>query len=166
VHGQYVSNLFVFGPDGLIIACVINAPGAIHDSTLAEWGGIYESLFEIFDRNKGRCVMDSAFASANHPAIIKSSQNETTCESPFEILEYRAATSLRQSAEWGMRAIQSALPRMLDAIRYEEQGQRKIILICMVMLYNFRCDRVGLNQIKTVYCPNWNKTLDDENLSN
>jgi DDE superfamily endonuclease len=120
VHDHYVSNLFVFGPDGLIIACVINAPGAIHDGTLAELGGIYKSLFEIFDRNKGKCVMDSDFASANHPAIIKSFQNKTTCESPFEILECRAATSLCQSAEWGMQAFQPAFPHMLDAICYEE----------------------------------------------
>jgi hypothetical protein len=80
---------------------------------------------------------DSAFASANHPAIVKSSQNETMAETALEVLVLREATSLCQCAEWGMRAIQSAFPRMLDNIKYEEKGSRKILLMCMVMLYNF-----------------------------
>lgn len=161
MHSHYVTNLFVFGPDGLILASVINAPGSVHDSMLADWGNIYDSLYEIHEETGGRCVMDSAFAAVNHPAIIKSSQNEAYARNALELLTCREATSLRQAAEWGMRAIQSSFPRLKDKIRYEENGSRQLILLCMVMLYNFRCDRVGLNQIKTVYVPEWNKTIND-----
>jgi DDE superfamily endonuclease len=160
-HGHYITNLFVFAPDGLIISCLVNAPGSVHDSTLADWGNVYESLSKIYDENGGRCVMDSAFAALQHPCILRSSKNETLANSALEIMEGRAATSLRQSAEWGMRAIQSAFPRLLDSIKYEDKGERKLILICMVMLYNFRWDRVGLNQIRSVYVPEWNKSIDD-----
>ena len=30
-HDHYVSNVFVFAPSGVVIACAINAPGAMHD---------------------------------------------------------------------------------------------------------------------------------------
>jgi DDE superfamily endonuclease len=43
-HSHNITNLFLFSPDGLIIACVINAPGSIHDSTLCSWGKIYDIL--------------------------------------------------------------------------------------------------------------------------
>jgi hypothetical protein len=35
-HGHYVSSVFVFGMDGVIKICGLNAPGTMHDSTLAD----------------------------------------------------------------------------------------------------------------------------------
>lgn len=61
------------------------------------------------------------------------------------------ATSLRQSAEWGMRAFQSMFPRCKDKIHYEENGERRIMLKSMVLLYNFCSNVVGINQIRNVY---------------
>jgi hypothetical protein len=152
-HGHYISNLFVFGADGKIIFCVINAPGSIHDSTLAGWGGLYDILQDIYDRLGGKCCMDSAFAALNNPCIIRSSENDYHSTNARELLIHKEATSLRQSAEWGMRAIQSAFPRVTNRIRYEEKGTRAIMMRCMVLLYNFRLKNVGLNQIQTVYEP-------------
>lgn len=43
-HDHYVGNVFVFAPNGCIIACATNAPGAMHDSTIAEWGNIHSKL--------------------------------------------------------------------------------------------------------------------------
>jgi hypothetical protein len=160
-HSHYVTNLFVFSPDGMIIACVLNAPGSIHDSTLAEWGNIYEVLERTYEKTGGQCCMDSAFASMNSQSIIRSAQDHSTARNPEELLVFGEATSLRQAAEWGMRAIQGSFPRIKDPLRYEELGGRKLVLMCMVMLYNYRCDRVGLNQIRTVYVPEWNKNIED-----
>ncbi len=39
-----VGNVFVFDPNGVIIACALNAPGAMHDSSIAEWGSVYRKL--------------------------------------------------------------------------------------------------------------------------
>ena len=105
--------------------------------------------------------MDSAFAAVNNPAIIRSSEDLTRAHNAEEVLMLKEATSLRQSAEWGMRAIQGAFPRMTKTLNYEEYGTRKITLFTMVMLYNYRCHNVGLNQIRTVYVPEWNKSFNN-----
>ena len=39
-HDHYVSNLFLFSPDGKIRKYFLNAPGCWHDSTLANASGI------------------------------------------------------------------------------------------------------------------------------
>lgn len=42
-HDHYVGNVLVFAPSGLIIACAMNAPGSMHDSSVAEWGGVRQA---------------------------------------------------------------------------------------------------------------------------
>lgn len=156
-HGHYVTNLFVFGADGRIIACVLNAPGSLHDSTLAEWGNIYQELESIYNRTGGICCLDSAFASCDAPFLIRSSENLTRAKTPLEVIQMQEATSLRQAAEWGMRAIQGSFPRLKDKIRYEENGERRIMLSLVVLIYNYRLEVVGLNQIRNVYLPELSK---------
>ena len=58
-------------------------------------------------------------------------------------------------SEWGMRAIQGSMPRLKDALAYEENGERKLILKLVPLLYNLRIARVDLNQIKNTYLPHW-----------
>ena len=60
---------------------------------------------------------------------------------------------MRQSVEWGMRAIQSSFPRLKDRFTYEENGERKLILKMIILLYNLRARKVGINQIKNTYMP-------------
>lgn len=43
-HDQYAGNVFVFAPNGFIIACAVNAPQHMHDSCIAEWGAVYGNL--------------------------------------------------------------------------------------------------------------------------
>eukprot|EP00957_Ditylum_brightwellii_P150807 11482706-Ditylum_brightwellii.AAC.1 len=43
-HDHYVTSVFLFTPDGMIRAMVINVPGCTHDSTAAEFGLIYKKL--------------------------------------------------------------------------------------------------------------------------
>jgi DDE superfamily endonuclease len=145
----------VFSIDGRIIHGLMNAPGSLHDSMLAEWGGVYEALQETYNRTGGVCCVDSAFASANAPYLIKSSENTAACDDAMQVVQREQATSLRQAAEWGMRAIQGAFPRMKDAIRIEENGERAVILSLLPLLYNYRLSKVGLNQLRNVYVPSW-----------
>ena len=44
----------------------------------------------------------------------------------------RDATSIRQLSEWGMRAFQSAFPRVQDRLRHEDMGERCLILHSLV----------------------------------
>ena len=38
-HGHYITNVFVFAADGTCIDCVLNVPGSVHDSQVADWTG-------------------------------------------------------------------------------------------------------------------------------
>ena len=42
-----------------------------------------------------------------------------------------------------------------NAIHYEENGERRVFLSLVPLLYNFRLETVGLNQLRNTYCPSW-----------
>lgn len=157
-HDHYVSAVFVFCPDGTIPICCYNVPGCVHDSKIAEWGNIYTKLESVYERTGSKCTVDSAFSLSNKPYLIKSSQGHPVEAQDLETYRQQRelnsqATSMRQAAEWGMRAIQSSFPRLKDRFIYEEFGERKIIMTMIILLYNLRARRVGINQIKNVYMP-------------
>ena len=78
-----------------------NAPGSVHDSTLADWGDVCQKLQAVCDQTGGVCVADSAFSTANAPHLIESSGDMTAAKSPQDVRVIRQATSVRQAAEWG-----------------------------------------------------------------
>ncbi|KAE9159250.1 hypothetical protein PF004_g31610 [Phytophthora fragariae] len=146
-HGHYVSNVLVFTPYGVITACALNAPGAMHDSLIAEWGGVYEKLEHVYETTGARCVVDSAFSKGDYPFLIKSARDHLANNpSSSELRRLQQATSVRQSAEWGMRAFQSSFPRIKDQIRFEQHGERKKILSTLVLLFNLRARLVGITR--------------------
>ena len=53
-----------------------------------------------------------------------------------------------------MRTIQAQFPRLNDALDYEENGDRKVILQLMVLLYNYQCVEIGINQILNSFMAN------------
>ena len=158
-HDHYVSNLFVYSPDGKIRACFINAPGSWHDSTLASISNIYNKLDELHERERdnggARVVVDSAFGRENRPSLLKSHQSNFDNDGNVRMrrVVFRAATSVRQLSEWGMRGLQASFPRLKDRLPYEEVGERRVILRLIALLYNFRASTVGFNQIQTTYMP-------------
>ena len=105
-HDHYVGNVIVFCPDGTIPMACTNVPGCVHDSTIAEWGDIYEKLGSMFEDHGGLCTVDSAFCKKSNEFLLKSSQ--ALPDSPEEFTVNEDATSMRQSAEWGMRALQGS----------------------------------------------------------
>ena len=161
-HNHYVSAVFVFCPDGTIPIAAYNMPGCFHDSTIAEWGNIYAKLGKVHEEMGGQCTVDSAFSKKRHDFLIKSSQTDPDSDDPNDFVVNTEATSMRQSAEWGMRAIQSSFPRLKDRFVYEEHGERKIIFKFMLLLYNVRARRVGINQIRNTYMPHLNKDVNEE----
>ena len=158
-HNHFVTSVFCFCPDGTIPIAHMNLPGATHDSTIAEWGNIYDKLEQVYNQHGGICAVDSAFRMRNAPYIIKSSQNDTVGEGPttaaqrLDIMKKQQATSMRQSSEWGMRALQSSFPRMCDKMPFEMKGERRISIKMMVFLYNLRARKVGINQIRNYFMP-------------
>ena len=94
MHSHYITNLFVFGADRSIsIDAVLNVPGSVHDSQIAVWGGTYKKLKKMYRQTGGICCVDSAFASANVPYLIRSSDDKTKARDAIERLQMTEATS-------------------------------------------------------------------------
>lgn len=52
------------------------APGSIHDSNLAVWGGLYDNVDAVYQIFGLKCCVDSAF-NAESSAILKSGRDFT-----------------------------------------------------------------------------------------
>ena len=154
-HDHYVGNVFVFAPSGVIIACALNAAGSMHESFITDWGGIYPKLETAYNQCGGRCVVDSALSKGQYPFLIKSSQDAYFSSSgdPRLYAQLKKATSVRQASEWGMRALQGTFPRLKDRFINEENGERKVILLTAVLLFNLWTRLVGINQILSTVMP-------------
>ena len=108
---------------------------------------------KCWEDHHGKVLMDSAFASNMYEFIIQSSQNVPITEGRQAMLLGQQATSCRQVAEWGMQGLQGLFPRLKDRIIYEENGGKAIILKFITLLYNYRVQKVGINQILNHYMP-------------
>jgi DDE superfamily endonuclease len=162
---HYVSGVIVFCPDGTIPIVCYNVPGSVHDSEIAKWGNIYQKLESVYQLCGGRCTVDSAFSASRNDYLIRSANTnyvgETRAEFAASVAFNAEATSMRQSAEWGMRTFQASFPRIKDRFVYEERGERKRILKLCFLLYNVRARRVGINQLRSVYLENLDRNPTD-----
>jgi len=146
LHGHFVGCIFVFAPSGAIVACTLNAPGFWHDSYIAENGELYDKLKAVHDTTGGIAVVDSAFSKKRCPFLIKLGKMKVG-KSPAQRTIHQQATSLRQSAEWGMRSIQGSFPHLKDKMLFSrDMADRKAFLDMISMLLNFQTHNVGLNQ--------------------
>ena len=154
-HDHYVGAVIVFCPDGTIPIVCFNVPGSVHDSLIADWGSVYDKLEDVWERCGGKCTVDSAFSARRNEYLIRSAQTviegDTRREFAFNLELNREATSMRQSAEWGMRAFQASFPRLQDRFIFEQNGERRLIVKMCLLLYNLRARRIGINQIRSVY---------------
>lgn len=98
------------------------------------------------EHRKASIVVDSAFGLGNRDCLVKSAQIDPLGD-PKRVAMNRAATSVWQLSEWGMCMLQAQFPCLKDPLPYKEYGERRIILHLMVLLYNYNCSYVGVNQI-------------------
>jgi hypothetical protein len=61
--------------------------------------------------------------------------------------------SYRQTAEWGMRGLQGSFGHLGIPLEIGHQEERGDLLEICVRLNNLRAQKVGFNQICTVYMP-------------
>lgn len=164
---HFITNLFIFAPDGTIIAAILNCPGSLHDSDLAKIGvpSIYTKLEEHYKKYGTKCVMDSAFAAKGNDFIIKSVPRDKIflySNTPEDERRYQDALSARQAAEWGMRSLQGSMPRLKARWHYEEKDERLIGLTMIVHLHNYKANTMDLNQIRSVYWNPYTTALQNE----
>lgn len=146
-----LSSALGFTPDGVIFVCALNAPGAMHDSKVADFGGIMDKLTEIYEKTGDMVAVDDAFCRKAYPFCIQSRQSYDLAVDAIDIVRQNQATSLRQSGEWGTRSFQGSFPRVNDPLRFEENGERKLILRLYVYMSILRTRFVKLNQTQNVY---------------
>ncbi len=94
---------------------------------------------------------------SSHCKIMSSNQLSRS-EQLRDVQEKRAATSMQQTAEYGMCRLQASFPCLKDWFVYKERGEQRITLKMFVLLFNLCARMVGINQICNVYIPflNWN----------
>jgi hypothetical protein len=98
-----------------------------------------------------KCTVDSAFGNVSREFLIKSCQELIHIKDCAERGIAHDATSMRQSAEWGMRAFQSSMPRLKDHMKFETCGEWRVILTMMILLYSLQARAVGINQLTSFY---------------
>ena len=126
---------------------LLGASTAINDSAEEQALILYLIQQELkFIPSRNRKVFYNALS-----LLEKRRRKERFLDTAEEIVVNREATSMRQSAEWGMRSFQSSFPRIKDRIIYEEGSERKSILKFLVYFFNFRANKVGINQIRNTY---------------
>ena len=77
---HFVTGVFGFVPNGTIAMAFYNVPGCSHDSTVADWGDIYDKSEAVYNNTGLKFVIDSAFSTVNHDFVIKSSQDDLTAD--------------------------------------------------------------------------------------
>ena len=137
---------------GRFVFFCINCPGAVHNSQVGELSRFFQNLKNIYDTFNATIMVDLAFSSARYPFFIKSSESSQAITTEDYLLAYEA-TSMRQSAEWGLRCLQGSFLRLKEHFIYEERGERALMLRLVVLIYNYSVNTVGINQIRNVYMP-------------
>lgn len=138
----------------------MNAPGSWHDSRVAApvYGKLRDKTLDGY-----YLVADTAFPRGptliedKIHAPIKSGQVLPSNEADrAHLLAYnRELLSYRQTAEWGMRAIQGSFGRLRLPLEANDRGKRHCLIEVCLRLHQVRTRCVGINQIMSVYAPIW-----------
>jgi hypothetical protein len=63
--------------------------------------------------------------------------------------------------EWGMRALQGSFPRLKDKIAFmDDDTDCKLFLSIILLLFNFRTNFLGINQITSHFYPMFEMQVD------
>ena len=158
-----VNNVLLFSPEGKILFAAINFPGSWHDSAVS-----FDLIRTVLD-----AVGDEDFAFCVDQGFPRSGLLQDKFVGPYskkflkkldavvrELLLERIHRyiSLRQSAEWGMRALQGTFTRLKSRLTSNNR-MRKLIIETVILLSNFRTAHVGLNQIATVFNPHYEQVI-------
>jgi hypothetical protein len=150
---------------GSIISAQLNAPGSWHDSRVA--CPIYDKL-EHQTPPGYYLVADTAFprrlqriAGRIH-ASMKVGQTLTGTRKEIDdaINFNRQLLSYRQTAKWGNCGLLGSFGRLRIPLEVNFANHRADLLETCARLFCLRSRRVGLNQIQSVYVPQWQSLCD------
>lgn len=159
LHSVLVTGTICFSVDGTIVWFRHNCPGSWNDGetsrqfqeklcnpdmTLPEYGVLSDSAFPVSGALKGKILtplkdgdLDRALP-ATRPALVALGN---------------AITSMRQSAEWGMGAVEKVYRRLLEKLPFNPVLRARRIQT-LFLLYNFRVTTTNISQIKSYFNDN------------
>ncbi|KZT57258.1 hypothetical protein CALCODRAFT_434501 [Calocera cornea HHB12733] len=161
LHGHFTSNVLVFSTRGELLHAAINAPGSWHDSRVSS--GIYAQLEENTP-DPYFLAADTAFPH-NRSTLrskIKTPVKSGTRTTREQVQFLDQLVSFRQSAEWGMRAIQGSFGRLRLPLDANDGRARRTLLETVFRLHQIRVRLVGINQLRSVYEPIWTETKEQK----
>ena len=156
-----VNNVFIFGPDGTIFFCAINYPGSWADGTLT--ARFFAHIKQQIGRHK-ICVDQGFPRSGEASGILVGPIPERSARRLHPAVRdnllrlSNVYTSLRQASEWGMRGMQGTFPRCKKRLP-SDRVKRRLVIESIVFINNFRTHIVGLNQISTVFNPEYEQVI-------
>lgn len=137
----------------------MNFPGSWHDVAVSR------SLLKVLidpslTPHPYRLVADTAFKTTGpiSDKILTPEKRSTLSNDPvvraIQMDSHKACVSVRQAAEWGMRGVQAAFPRLTMRMT-TDNARRHMILEIVFRLFNARTRLMKINQIRTVYDPDY-----------
>ena len=159
-----VNNVLAFGADGKVFFCAINYPGSWAD------GAVTAQFFpHILSRiDKYKICVDQGFPRSGAadgvlvgPVARRSAQRLHPDVRDHMLRMSNVYTSLRQASEWGMRGLQGTFPRCKKRLP-SDSNKRRLVLENIIFVHNFRTHLVGLNQIQTVFDPEYENVINIE----
>lgn len=156
-----VNNIFIYGPDGKVFFCAINYPGSWAD------GAVTRNFLPFLRGKIGqyKIVVDQGFPRSGDaygvlvgPLTKKGARKLHASVRAEMIHRSNIYVSLRQASEWGMRALQGSFPRFKSRLPSNSAKREKVIRT-IVLVHNFRTHLIGRNQIKTVFDPEYERSV-------
>ena len=154
---------------GLVIAANINTPGSWHDSHIAK--PIHKRLLhstppgfylvsDITFPQGTNAIAGQIKAPLKAGQSLSGSHQEIKQQMAFE----HQLLSFCQTAKWGNHAIKSCFGHLCILLEIKHKQQQANILEICIQAHVLWTQRVELNQIQTIYKPNWHITGGDGNV--
>ncbi len=156
-----VNNIIAYGPDGKVFLCAINFPGRWHDGSIT--ANILPYIWNNI-RNYKMCV-DQGFPGCGDAHLIlvgpiskRQAKRLAPNLRPYLLRISNIYTSLQQASKWGMQSLRGTFPRCKKRLPGYAEKRKKVIQ-SIVLIHNFRTEIVGLNQIATVFDPEYERYI-------
>jgi hypothetical protein len=156
-----VNNIIAYGPDGKVFLAAINFPGSWHDGSIT--ANILPYIRERIGNYK-MCI-DQGFPRSGDASFIlvgpishRQARRLAANLRQYLLTISNVYVSLRQASEWGMRGLQGTFPRFKKRLP-GNAFKRSLVIKSIVFIHNFRTEIVGLNQIRTVFDPEYERYI-------
>jgi hypothetical protein len=156
-----VNNIFAYGLDGKVSLCAINFPGSWHDGYTT--ASILPYNWKMIGRYKMR-VEQGFPRSGNAAEILVGPMSRTQAQRlaqnlhPYSLHLSNVYVLLWQASSWGMRGLQGIFPPCKKKILRSPE-KCKLVIQSIVLVHNFRTEIVELNQIRTVFDPEYERSF-------